>query len=307
MKDTALFSTLLAVAMLCPAVNAQTTSLDFDGAPLPAGIVMLGDAEIRSAGGNPATGGYLKVTDAANGQRGTVIFPDLSGNGLGQLIFSGRTGGANAAHHIDNILVEERADGFSIGADLRVGGGTDRPADGFSFNFARPSDPVLQVDAGGNRGAFAASPAGETNLPEEGTQTGLAIGFDEWQSGPADPNATATNCGDFVAFDCIGMSIRIDNELFAQIAFPTLNGELGDITSLQTGPRVRGGGLDGLGWSRLDIDVTGASGGNFLGSNVAISYKGTQVFNQVIPEPASISLLGLGGLFGVGALRRRRQ
>ena len=205
---------------------------------------------------------------------------------LADLSFPAEPGGANAAHHIDNLMVEERADGFSIGADLRVGGGTDRPADGFGFNFARPSDPVF------SGGEFAASPGGEANLPEEGTQTGLAIGFDEWDSGGG---------------DVVGMSIRIDNELVTQIPFDTLNGELSDITSLQTGPIGPGGAGDisALGWARLEIDVTGAAGGDFVGSNVAISYKGSEVFNAMVPEPTSMTLIGLGSL-AFGLFRRRK-
>lgn len=271
----------LPLCLLAATVQAQTVDIDFESAV--EGIELSGNAEVRSEGGNP--GGYLSVTDALNGQRGDIFFPDLSGNGVGRLVFSGRTGGANAAHHIDNISVTERADGFAIGADLRVGGGTDRPADGFSFNFARPNDPVF------SGGEFAASPGGEANLPEEGTQTGLAIGFDEWDSGGG---------------DVVGMSIRVDNELVEQIAFPTLNGAVDDITSLQTGPAA----VDAseLGWARLEIDVTGAMDGNFVGSTVQISYKGSEVFNNVIvPEPASASLLGLGSLMGLGLLRRRHK
>ena len=239
----AIGSNLFAIVGLSIAVGlgqprAADIDLDFDTEPPQ----FFGHAERRSEGGNP--GGYISVTDALNGQRGAIIFPPVD------------TGGA-----------------FSIGADLRVGGGTDMPADGFSFNFARPGDPVL--DDGED---WASSPTGEGNLPEEGTTTGLAIGFDEWFSG-----------GD----DVIGMSIRIDNVLVRQIEFPTLNGELADLTSLQTGPLVDDGAdpLDHLGWARLEISLD-------ADSNLTIAYKGLEVFNEVVAYEAGVGQLVFGGRTG---------
>ncbi len=144
---------------------AQQISINF-GESVP-GLQTTGTAEIRADEGNP--GGYLSVTDAANGQHGALMFfPEQSIGGEASLL--------------------------SIKADLRVGGGTDRPADGFSFNFARPDDPVFQEPVGVR---WASTPF-EANLHEEGTRTGLAIGFDEYYSGGE---------------DVIGLSIRIDNQL----------------------------------------------------------------------------------------------
>ena len=263
--------------------SAAAVCLDFESA-VPDGTLVFGDTAVRDAGGNGG-GGYLSVTDAANGQRGGIVFPALGGS-ENQLVFGGRTGGANGNHHIDNIEVNVDGNNFSIAADLRVGGGTDRPADGFSFNFARPGDPVL---ADGN--GYAASPGGEENLPEEGTTTGIAIGFDEWDSG---------------AGDVVGLSVRVDGELVEQIEMPTLNGALDDITSLQTGPNDNG--VDGLGWAKLEIDVTGdASASSFIGKNLRIAYKGAEVFNaEIVPEPTSFTLIGMGVL-ALGLARRRRS
>ncbi|MCP4194151.1 MAG: LamG domain-containing protein, partial [Planctomycetaceae bacterium] len=155
------------------ATSTADTCYDFDS---DEGVAVYGDGEVRAEGGY--AGGYLKVTDAANGQRGKVIVPD-SGLG-GQFVFGGRTGGANAAHHIDNLEASVADGRVDISALLRVGGGTDRPADGFSFNFVKPGDPTLAEDTNGWAGI-----GGEpNNLPEEGTTTGISIGFDEWQSGP---------------------------------------------------------------------------------------------------------------------------
>ena len=237
-------------------------TLDFSTDPEDLGVFFVGDAEWRTDGGVDDTG-YLKVTDAENGQSGAIVFPELTpGDAL---------------------------ESFQITADLRVGGGTARPADGFSFNLVRPDDPLLADGTG-----YASSPANEANLPEEGSTTGLGIGFDEWQSGPEDPEATAEDCGDFVAFDCVGMSVRVDNELVAQIPFPTLNGELDDQTSLQTGPQ---GDVEDLGWAQLVIQVTPDTTDEAR-NNLFISYKDREVFNESIAYQTTPGQLVFGGRTG---------
>jgi hypothetical protein len=231
-------------AFVCSRAGAAKFDLDFETDPENLGVEFFGTAEYREDGGNP--GGYLSVTDAFNDQRGAIVFPDLE------------NGAALTA--------------FSISADLRVGGGTSRPADGFSFNFARPDDPVL--DDGED---WASSPTNEANLPEEGTTTGLAIGFDEWYSG-----------GD----DVIGMSIRIDNELVDQFEFPVLNGEVDDTESLQTGPEaVPEEELDVLGWARLTLDLS-------QDNHLVVTYKGVTVFDRDIDYSPSPGLLVFGGRTG---------
>ena len=274
---------IMAVAVMASSVSAQQVIIDFDGNALPDETVLIGSAEVRAEGGDP--GGYLKVTDAANGERSTIIFPDLTG--------------------------DTPVTSLNIKADLRVGGGTDSPADGFSFNLARPDDPV--VTAGDGNG-FAAAPAGEQNLPEEGTQTGIGVGFDEWFSGDG---------------DVIGLSVRVDNELVSQVELPTKNGALDDITSLQTGPNDDG--INNLGWAPFEIDLNSAG-------NLKVSYKGNLYVDEqldvepfagrlvfagrtgganaahhidnivvTVPEPASaaLALVALGGLFAM--IRRRSR
>ena len=274
---------IMAVAVMASSVSAQQVIIDFDGNALPDETVLIGSAEVRAEGGDP--GGYLKVTDAANGERSTIIFPDLTG--------------------------DTPVTSLNIKADLRVGGGTDSPADGFSFNLARPDDPV--VTAGDGNG-FAAAPAGEQNLPEEGTQTGIGVGFDEWFSGDG---------------DVIGLSVRVDNELVSQVELPTKNGALDDITSLQTGPNDDG--INNLGWAPFEIDLNSAG-------QLKVSYKGNLYVDEqldvepfagrlvfagrtgganaahhidnivvTVPEPASaaLALVALGGLFAM--IRRRSR
>jgi len=273
----------MAVAVMASSVSAQQIIIDFDGNALPDETVITGSGEVRSEGGDP--GGYLKVTDAANGERATIIFPDLTG--------------------------DTPVTSLNIKADLRVGGGTDRPADGFSFNLARPDDPVVVA---GDGNGFASSPTGEANLPEEGTQTGIGVGFDEWFSGGE---------------DVIGLSVRIDNELVSQVELPTLNGALDDITSLQTGPNDDG--INNLGWAPFEIDLNSSGllqvsykGNLFVDQQLDIEpFAGRLVFAGrtgganaahhidniivTVPEPASaaLALVALGGLFAM--IRRRSR
>ena len=261
---------LLAVFVSGLAVNtvfAQgNVSLDFESDPADIDVQFFGTAEWVPPEDTFDGNGYLSVTNAVNSERGAIVFPDLS-DPPGSALTS-----------------------FSIKAALRVGDGTDSPADGFSFNLVTPDDPVLDDGEG-----YAASPAGEGNLPEEGTTTGLAIGFDEWQSGGADPNATATDCGS-LAFDCVGISVRVDGELLGQAPFPTRNGALEDTTSLQTGPQLDGSGEE-LGWANLIITVT-PDPQDAATSNLAVSYKGRSVFNENLAYTPAPGLLVFAGRTG---------
>ncbi len=217
----------LSFVLVCSQAFAADLLLDFDGGPGP--ILLGGTAEHRFMGGVDDSG-YLKITDAINNQRGAIIIGDLD---------EGKP-----------VL------GFDISADLRVGGGTinvdgdERPADGFSFNFARFDDPAITDIIGGGTGIWSGTPDGsEMNIPEEGTMTGIAIGFDEWQSGPEGPD------GD-LGFDVVGFSLRIGGELIAQAKLPVLN-QGDDEQSLQTGPF--NAPVEELGWApltmRLDPDT----------------------------------------------------
>ncbi len=211
---------------------AGTATFDFETNPTNQGIQFFGNSEWIQSGGNP--GGFLVVTRAIDSQKSVLVFPD-----------------------IDNGLLIR---GFTFEADVRCGGGEDPPADGFSMSYARDTDPVV-LDPGA--GAFAPSPTGEANLPEEGTQTGLAVGFDEWESG---------------APDVRGFSIRVDNTVVQEISLPTTDGALDDITSLQTGlrnPDVDPNDPSGptswalLGWAKFKVEL------NEIGQ-VSLWWKGNQ-------------------------------
>ena len=215
-------------------INAATTN--------PLGLPRLGGADEDTI----PSDNYVEITSNLEGQRGTIIFDDP-------------TGGLPIG-------------GFTIRADLRVGGGSTNPADGFSFNLVRPTDPLIGTGEG-----YAASPTGELNLPEEGSTTGIAIGFDEWFSGGS---------------DTVGMSIRLDNTILREIPLGTRNGALNDITSLQTGPLGPQGESDDtlLGWAPIEITLDAGI--------LSISWKGNVVFSEFVnwtPSPGQIVLGGRTG------------
>lgn len=191
---------------------------------------------VRPTGGNPD--GYFKLTDAENGAGGTVIFP--------------------------NFEAGTAVEAFDFRVDARVGAGTNPPADGFSISFVRPGDDLLDDGNG-----FSGSPGGEANLPEEGSKTGLAIGFDTWDSGSG---------------DVVGFSVKLDNVTITQIPVDTRNpSDPADATSLETGPQ--GGGIAAITWQpfRANLKADG---------NLDVYWKGVKVIDNLAtgysPSPGQI-------------------
>ena len=223
-----------------------------EGDELPAGIEFVGVGEVREEGGVDDSG-YLKVTDAANGEYGAVVFPDL----------------------LDGKAVKS----FKFTADFRVGGGTANPADGFSVNLVRPDDPLLVAPVGAF-GSFAPSPnLAEASLPEEGSRTGLGIGFDEWDSG---------------APDVVGFSVRVDGELVTQVAANVRNGDPDDAQSLQTGPIGPDGpgDISALTWQPFEVELKDDG-------KLTVSWKGTKVLENFqttfFPSPVRVVFAGRTG------------
>ncbi|HUF62155.1 MAG TPA: LamG-like jellyroll fold domain-containing protein, partial [Verrucomicrobiales bacterium] len=213
----------------------------------PAGTVELtGTSAWRSTDGVDNSG-YISITDAANDQRGAIIIPDPTGGAAIQ--------------------------GFLFSADLRVGGGTPSPADGFSLNLPRPNDPLYEPPRGEG---YASSPTNEANLPEEGSTTGLGIGLDAWFSGGA---------------DVIGFSVRVDNELVTQIPAATLNGEATDATSLQTGPDAAG-----LTWQPFTADL--------VNGELTLTWKGVTILDSL---PIDFPATPTGGMVFGGRTRGSNQ
>ncbi|MBX3731573.1 MAG: hypothetical protein KF791_03155 [Verrucomicrobiae bacterium] len=171
--------------------------LDFETDPAAFGT-LAGSTEAAWAltGGNP--GGFLGLTYSRTNRYTALVFP--------------------AIPDPDAVIA-----GFRMSCDLRSGNGTrERAADGFSFNFARVGDPVLESPE--NHSGYAGDWGAET-----GTRTGIAISFDTWSGNyfPGDPGDTN---------DIEGLIVRVDNVTVAKIPLPTRNGAATDPGSPQTGP-----------------------------------------------------------------------
>ena len=212
---------------------APDLEIDFNG-PLPDGVEISGDAVVYDEDGVDDSG-YLSITDALNSQSGKIVFPDL----------------------LEGASVKS----FDFSADVRVGGGSvPNPADGFSINLVRPDDPTL------------AGPGGWNGVPEEGTQTGLSIGFDEWDSGGG---------------ELVGFSVHVDGEVVTEVEASTRNGEADDPESLQTGPDP-----DSLTWQPFRVEL--ADDGK-----VSIWWKGEKVLDgfqaNFSPGPVQIVMGGRTG------------
>ncbi len=192
-KLARILSASLGGTLAAASVHAGVVSLDFNTDPSTSGkitaLVSSDATPWRQDGG--ATGaagdGYVVISDARGSQSTHIVFEDLE---PGFIIAS-----------------------FTFECDLRLGGGRNAPADGFSLNFASAEDPVVTSAENGETPAGYNGTDDETNLPEEGTSTGLAIGFDTWQS--------ATIGG---VQDVVGISVRVNGALLTQFPVPLMAG-----------------------------------------------------------------------------------
>ena len=221
----------LAVSALALSAPAASVFFNLNTNPIAGGqLTLYGNASWVSTNGagaaTNASDGFLEITPSAGGQRGAIVFADFD------------TGGAIRAYTFD--------------ADLRIGNGTANPADGFSISYVRASDPVLSAgDPANDAGVWATGPNCEVNLPEEGTQTGISVGFDSWASGGTAPYCSEVDQS--VGPDIIGVSVRLDGLLALQVPMLTKNGACNDATSIQTGPTDGSGTPNGLCWAHVKV------------------------------------------------------
>ena len=156
----------LALLLAAPVKLSVTTAIFNLDSPPATELDVVGSAEHQASGGINNSG-FLKLTDNA-GQSCGILFPDLD-NGM--------------PFH-----------SFTFECQIKLGDYVGNPpADGFSVNFVRSNDPIISLIASGQnpgRGGRSDGWAGsfdnggtDDNLPEEGTKTGLAIGFDTWGTG----------------------------------------------------------------------------------------------------------------------------
>ena len=228
-----ILSALLAVGP--QSVQAGSAFFDFNSDPTQNGqLTLFGNGAWQSSGGvgsaTNANDGYLVVTASQSSQRSAIVFADID---QGEVVAA-----------------------FTFEADFRIGNGTQNPADGFSVNYVRANDPVLtDVAAGGNPATdgniWATGPNCEANLPEEGTQTGIAIGFDVWNSGGSAPYCNEADQS--IGPDIIGLDVRVDGTLVLQAPMTTQNGAVSDPTSSQTGPYDGSNSFTNLGWAHLKV------------------------------------------------------
>jgi len=224
-----------------------------------------GGAWRQEVGGN----GLIQITAAVDGQSGAILFPDAD----------------------DGLVVKA----FTFEAKIKLGDGENPPADGFSLNYASSTDPVVtSLLAGNNATGWAGSADNggtETNLPEEGTTTGLAIGFDTWGF-PGGGNGADNR-------DLRGISIRVNGSQVAQIPMPNLlvstpGGDPNDPTSLETGFPDEAAGNTGtnLLWAplRVTLDELGVINVFWKGSQVLTNYQ-----SQFFPIPGRIVFGGRTG------------
>src|SRR2546423_1404715 len=232
--------------------------------------------------GNPATGGFLSICDATNGNNGLAfVFPDID-NGA-------------------------PLTGFQIDCDLRVGNGTlGRPADGFSISFARDGDVALVNATNGTLGGFAggdgsvaaAAAAGGSGDVENGTKSGVSVIFDSWQ-GNYLPDTTPyssppAGVGSSAATDREGIAVRLDDHTLTQIDLILNRNEKDCVPSTQTTLTNNGTGLSlqtgtnsvvtsGTGCSRV-YGVADASGAY---TNLVWQHLMVRLTNNPPPTPCT--------------------
>ncbi|PYK60784.1 MAG: hypothetical protein DME21_10845, partial [Verrucomicrobia bacterium] len=212
-------------------------------------VAVLTVAGVASGGVGSATNasdGYLSLTEAVNSQNGEVIFSDF-----------------------DNGQVVQA---FSFTAMVKIGDGTGTPADGISIAYVRANDPILTDPAGGWSGIQTGPGVG--GAMEEGSTTGISVGFDSYNNGS----------GDFE-----GLDIRVDGQLVLEYAMPTLNGLCADATSIQTGPidPNNPGSGDLLCWAPLTVALN-------TNGVLNVSYKNTLILSNYqttyFPSPGRLVL-----------------
>jgi hypothetical protein len=215
---------------------------------------------------DPDGNGFIRVTAAEEGRTGAILFPDFD----------------------EGLVVKA----FDFEVDVRLGDGTNPPADGFSINYASADDPAIESILAGGTGVWAGTTdigGTEDSLPEEGTRTGLAIGFDTWGF-PGGGNAPD-------GADLRGISIRVDGLLIHQEPLPNVGPttDPNDPLSLETGPwsdeGLRGTGQN-LTWQPLRVNLR-------EDGTLDVFWKGNAVLEnfqtQFFPRPGRLVFGGRTG------------
>ncbi|MBU6401154.1 MAG: hypothetical protein KGS61_12610, partial [Verrucomicrobia bacterium] len=237
------FGVLAALAMAIPS-SSKAGSFQADFNTDPSAILNFGGS-LWDGVTTSHTGTAKWIPSGGAGPFGTTTNGPVLGqtnDGFLQLTFgdpscsgtlgSYEIGGVLFTNFDGNLIVQA----FTFECDLRIGNGNPNPADGFSINYCANNDPVvLALQAGdtfadmnnqisSNGGQFSDNGnSGDTSLAEEGTSTGLAIGFDLWDSGdytiPPNPPAIGL-VAQGITHDGIGLDIRVDDVLIDTFSMP---------------------------------------------------------------------------------------
>ena len=222
---------------------------------------------------------------------------------------------------LDDFEGGKRVAGFTLECDLRFGNGDPAPVGGLSISYMRTNDPVLLAYSAGDialqmngqvsphGGQFSDyGNAQDLSLPEQGTVTGVSVGFQMHDSGdyhiPPDTGAVG-RAAPGITHDGIGLHVRVDGTELTAVSMPNgttaltydQHGNLvpssdptgtnagTDPAAIETG-RYLGGGCDtNLFWVHFKMD---------LSTNGAISvwWKNVQVVTNLptglLPYPGRV-------------------
>lgn len=244
-----------------------------------------------SATRSPATGGlrpaldsdmgagvhdaFYRLTDAINDQGNYLTFDavPMAGSRPG---FGARTGGANAAHDIDNVNVSYELGKVEASFDFRITKDGD-PADGMSFVLA-------DTDQFGTSGVVDRLTDGE------------GVGWEVAE----DPRLAGSFGMAFKTFDADELRLRFDGQDIANLGPDALPESFASDTF-----------VDGQ-WHSAHVSIMDVG----PDADVTVSLDDVVVFSGrvpgaaglgLVPEPSSVSLLGLGLLSGWSFLRRKRR
>ncbi len=240
---------MLSVADLVRPIAGEI-NYDFNDGLVPVGAVIAGSAVVSATGG-VGDSGVLHLTDAVNDQNGAFIISDFNTN--------------------------QAVGSFTAAFRMRVGGGTEPPADGFSFNWANDL------------------PTGLPGEPENGAGTGLTVGFDIYDNaGGEAPSIDLRWDGALIASKMVALDFIRTGVEFAEVLVQ-LNPN-GTVTVVYEGNivfyNIALPGFTGLGGASFAFGArTGGLNENQWVDDIAIDtslYLGPVLFTE---QPASKTVL----------------
>jgi PEP-CTERM motif-containing protein/lectin family protein len=270
---------LLVLPFVTSIASAAPTTANFDGAGDSVYTLQTfgepGGPSVQATGGNP--GGFLQLTPTLNSQNNWVTFDRTDVGPLPRMDF-----------------------GFNFRFDNLGAGG----ADGFSFNFYATS--LYGITGGVGLPLFT---------PEDPAAAGvLGIGFDTWgNSAPVDAVGPGAEFGpDYSEISLFwngGLVVRVDDTRQLPAAFNLKDGAWHRATGtvdFQTG-RVSMSVDDTPIWVNLAVPglVPFESRVGFAGRTGGANERTGIDGLNVVPEPTSMALLGVGGLLLLLWRRRR--